>query len=443
MTERATPDSTFPEPIADRATLPRPPPIGIARLHQNVIALTALQASNYLIPLITLPYLTRVLGPERYGVLATVFIAMQYIIIFTDYGFSWTATRDIAAHRTSPEKTSAIFSATWAAQWLLTGISFLLLCTAIVASPVLWQDRFVYLMGFTIVIGHLLFPLWLLNGLECMREIAAFQVFSRLAMLPLLFLFVRKPADLLYAVLITGVGSIISGTSALLWIRKRQLVRMQSPNIRSIGIALREGGQVFGSRVSISLYTILTPILLGAFAGTTEVGYFNVADRVRNAAQSLLSPISQTLFPRMSHLYAHDLDAAQGLLRRSILATTVVSASSSAALWILSDWIILILAGNHFANAASVLRWMSPLPLVVGLSNVFGIQVMLPNHLHRSFNVILLAAGIISLLLISPLVLWKQSTGAAITLLITESFVTCTMAIYLSRTGLLPRRVFL
>lgn len=409
--------------------MPRP------RLRHNIAALGALQAANYLIPLVTLPYLTRVLGAEAFGKFAFVLAVMAYFVLLTDYGFSWSATRQIAAHRDDRSLVSSVFSATWSAQWVLALISGLILVASITTIPLLRQDTGLYLAGFTLVVGNVFFPLWLLQGLERMREVAIIQVIGRLVALPPLFLFVKSTDDAIWAVTLTGAGPVIAGMLSLYWISRKRLIEWRRPTLMQMLSALRGGGALFLSKIFISIYTILTPLALGAISGTTAVGYFSLADRIQRAAQSLLLPISQALFPRMSHLYKHDPISAHHLLKRSTLIIIALSGTVSLFMWTTADWIVFMVGGVEFAAAATVLRWLAFMPLIIGLSNVFGVQIMLPNGLNRLFNGILGTAATLALLLMVPMIYWKGAEGAAIAGFIAETFITIAMAAFLYKLG--------
>jgi PST family polysaccharide transporter len=385
--------------------------------------------------LITLPYLTRVLGVSSFGKMAFALAVMAYFVQLTDYGFSWSATRKIAAHRDDLDMVSSVFSATWSAQWILAFIAGLALLVAVVTIPFLRQDALIYLTGFSLVIGNVFLPIWLLQGLERMREAAFLQITGRLLALPPLFLFVKGPQDAIWAVAFAGAPPMIAGLLTLYWIDRERIILWHRPTWPQMLGALREGGPLFLSRVSISLYTTITPLALGALSGTTVVGYFSLADRIRSAAQAVLAPISHALFPRMSHLYKNDPISAHHLIKLSTLVIIVVSSMTSLFLWMAADWIILLLGGDEFAPAVTILRWLAFLPLIVGLSNILGIQIMLPNGLNRPFNTILGTAAILSLLIIVPMIIWKAAEGAAISTLVTEAFVTVAMAVYIYKRG--------
>lgn len=405
------------------------------RLRSNIAALGAVQISNYIIPLITIPYLTRVLGTEAFGKVAFAQAIMTYFVLLVDYGFSWSATRQISAQREDRNELSRIFAATWIAQWLLVAVAAVLAVIIILLTDRLRPDALLYAAAFSAVIGTALFPIWFLQGLERLQVVATLQMFIRiLALLPI-FLFIRYPEDAIWVLLIQGSGAILGGGASLYWIQHHSLINWRPPHWSEILSALREGGALFGSRVAISLYTTLLPLVLGWVAGPVALAYFSLADKLRSAAQSLLSPLSQALFPRMTHLVHSDRQAAYALIQRSTLGVLVVAGSASAALWLLADWLVALLGGKDFLPAADVLRWLAPLPLIIGLSNILGVQIMLPYGFNRAFNAILVSAAVISLALIYPMASHFQAVGAAQTMLAVEIWVTGAMAAFLWRQG--------
>lgn len=401
------------------------------RLRYNIIALGLVQAANYVIPLVTLPYLTRVLGIEAYGQVAFAQVLMAYFILFTDFGFAWSATRHIAAHRQDKTHLSRVFINTWTAQWLL-------LCAAAMAASLiipfvgnLNEHSRLYAAAFTLVIGSACFPAWLLQGLERLREVAFIQITTRLLGLIPLFFLVKSAEDTVKVMLIQGGSVIAGGLMCVYWIHQKKLVDWHKPSWKQTAQALKDGMPMFGSRLSISLYTTLVPLVLGSVAGSTAVGYFSIADKLRSAAQSMLSPITQALYPRMSHLFSKDPKMAQSLLKRSGMLVCGVAGSASFALWLLSDWLIWLLAGDGYAPAAQVLRWLALLPLVVGMSNLMGVQYMLPKQMNKAFNAILALASIFSLSIVYILINANSANGAAQTLLAVECFVTLSMLLYI------------
>lgn len=409
------------------------PMVKTRRLRNSIASLSLLQASHYLVPLITLPYLTRVLGTSGFGTIAYVQAVMTYLTLLTDYAFSWSATREIAARRHDRAAVSRVFRATWAAQWLLTALAGLLLLFGLWLAGSPGDGPALYAIGFLIVVGNTLFPLWLFQGLERMAEIAWLQVGARIATIPFIFAFVDRPEDAWLALVIQSGAGLVAGAGALLWMARQRWIDWQLPSGAEVEEAMRGGLSLFISKLAIGCYTSLVPVVLGIVAGTTAVAYFSLADKVRAAAQSLLTPIAQALYPRLSLLYASDGAAARHLARRALGVTLVTAACTSLALFAAAGPAITLLGGPGYEDAVPVLQLMALLPLAVGLSNVFGVQVMLPNRLTLPFNRILGAAAVFGLLLAWPLISFGGARGAAATVVVVECFVTTAMALYLSR----------
>ncbi len=404
-------------------------------LRSNIAALGIVQLSGYIVPLITLPYLTRTLGAEAYGKVVFAEALMVYFILLVDYGFTWSATRAIAAHRGDRAKISQVFIATWTAQWILFAVALVIAVVLVGFTSRLRIDAWLYVAAFTAVFGSTLFPVWLLYGLEQMRVLALVQVGTRAITLLPLFLFVKHPSDLIWVPMINGMAVALAGLLALFWVHRSGFIIWTWPKWDETLAALKGGGVLFGSRAAISLYTALVPLVLGWVAGPAALANFNLADKLRGAAQALLTPLSQALYPRMSQLAVTDGAAAFHILRRSAAIVLVISGGISIGLWVVAEWLVVLVGGEDFRSAGAVLQWLSPLPLVIGMSNVFGVQILLPQGLTRPFNGILIAASIFSLCIITPMAKAFQAVGAAQTMLIAEIFVTMSMCAVVFRLG--------
>ena len=398
-------------------------------LFHNILALGSVQAASLLLPMITLPYVTRVLGVEAWGEVAFVQIVLGYFSLVINWGFSWSATRKVSALRDDIMQLSSVFLATWLAQWFLALLVSMILFLFIIFIPFFKKDSLLYFYGIGLVISGALFPIWFLNGLERMEAVAAIQITVRLLSVPCIFLFINSPDDAPVMIAIGAGTGLLSGIFTILWILNNIPLNWHRPSLLQIWQELKEGGVIFGSTAFISLYTTLTPTILGIIAGPVAVGHYALADRARQAAQAALGPASQALFPRMSHLFAHEPIKAYRLFKRSGVSIAVVSGLVSIGLWLGADMIIYLLGGKEFESSVIVLKWLSPLPFVIGLSNLFGVQIMIPKGMNREFNTILFIAGILSLIIIKPLIDWKMEVGAAMNALLIELFVTLLMAI--------------
>lgn len=410
-------------------TAPKP-----SSLRRNVASLSVVLAANTIIPLITLPYVTRTLGADTFGKVAFVQVVMTFVMLFTDYAFSWSAVRDVASARNDKRQLSRLFYSIWAAQWMLTAVAGLALSALALVLRIVNYEFMLFTIGFlAVVVGNTLFPLWFFQGLERMGEIALIQISTRLCSIPAIFLLVTKPEDALIVLGVQAGVAMLAGVFSLFYILRSDWVHYYQPSCADVASALRSGWTLFLSKIGISLYTTLAPLALGLVAGSTAVSYFSLADRIRAAGQSLLTPLANALFPRLSHLFDSDRESANRLVVRGFSLTLLTASIISLGLFCLAGPAIHLLGGHEFESAKQVLQVLAVLPVLVGLSNVFGVQVMLANGRVRPFNLILAGAAIIGVIVIWPLSHWMGAVGAALSVVIVELFVTCTMALYLSR----------
>jgi PST family polysaccharide transporter len=186
----------------------------------------------------------------------------------------------------------------------------------------------------------------------------------------------------------------------------------------------------------INIYTASNTVILGLFASNAVVGYYAAAEKIVRGIQNLQAPLSQAMYPHVSRLARQSKQAALHFIARIARIVTAITFIISVALLALAPQLSRLLLGPQFAQSVTVIRILAFLPFVVGLSNIFGVQTMLNFGLQRTFSVILTVAGILdiglALLLVRPL----HHLGIAISVLVTEIFVTVLMFVFLQRNDL-------
>lgn len=403
------------------------------RLRTNIVSLTAILVANIAIPLITLPYVTRTIGAGEFGKIAFAQAVMSFSMLFTDYAFSWSAVRDVASVQDCKTALSNVFSAIWTTQWLLTLISGIFLYMIGIFSGISESDNAIFVMAFiAIVLGNTAFPLWLFQGLEKMKYVAVIQILTRMLSIPLIFIFVKSAEDTLLVIGFQAATTLLAAILALFYIYKNELVNYKIPRGFVVFSVLKKGFPLFLSKFGINLYTTMTPLALGIVSGTTFVSYFSLADRIRSAGQNFLTPLSSALYPRLSNLFEKNRDEASKLVAKGLVSTVLIASVISTGLYFFATPAVILLGGEEFQPAIPLLELLSVLPVLVGLSNVFGVQIMLANGRTSPFNRIITCAAALGATAIWPLTYWLGAMGAAICVVGVEFFVTCAMAIYLS-----------
>jgi PST family polysaccharide transporter len=267
------------------------------RLIENFLSLSVLQIANYILPLITLPYLVRVLGPEKFGLIAFSQAFIGYFMILTDYGFNLSATRDISINRENKEKVSEIFSSVMIIKLALMIISLILMSILIFSFEKFRQDWIVYYLTFGMVVGQVLFPVWFFQGMEKMKYITFLNILSKVIFTVAIFVFVKEASDYLYVPLLNSLGFIIAGILGLWIVFKDFEVSFKFVGLEELKRQLKEGWYIFISEISGNIYGRGTTIILGFVSNNTVVGYYSVAERVMKAIAGLSQPFAQALYP--------------------------------------------------------------------------------------------------------------------------------------------------
>jgi PST family polysaccharide transporter len=408
------------------------------RVLSNFVSLSIVQFANYLAPLITLPYLFRVLGLEKYGLTELARAVSVYFLILTDYGFSLSATREISVHRDDPQRVAEVFSCVLLLKFLLVIFSALVLALLVCAVPRLRADWPVYFLSFGNVIGMWLFPLWLFQGLERMKYIPLLNVTAKTLVIIAVFVFIRGPADYLYAPLFQSAGTLLIGLAGLILALRLFRVRFRFPSRAALMRELANGWHLFLSRVAITLYTTSNIVILGLLTDNVFVAYYAAGDKiVRAATDGLHIPLSQAIFPHVGQLAGRSKAAALRFAARVAKLLSAATLLISVGLFAAAPYIARIVLGAEARSGVpTVIRILALLPFLVGLSNVFGVQIMVNFGLKKLLARILLAAGVLNIILAVLLAVPLHHAGVALASLVTETFVTVTMFVALQKNGL-------
>ena len=393
---------------------------------QNVMALYGVQVGRKLIPLISIPYLTRVLGPTGWGTVAIVMAMADLLVILIEFGFNISATREVARNRNNPDACGKVMAGVLGAQLMLAAVAVLLAILVSQFMPVVSHQPELLLAGLAYAIAQGFAPLWFFQGLEHMRLSSALEVSGKLASLCGLFLFVHSQGDEWKVLALNAVPPSLT-TIVGLGLAYRT-IPMKLPSWQLVRPALVMGAPMFLFRSAESLYGVGNTFLLALFATPEIVGYFSAAEKISKAAFGLLNPIREAIFPRLSHLAAHGGEEATGPLAR-LGATIMISAGAALGigLYVFAPLATRLLLGAEFEPAIEVLRILSVLPLLLSITYSIGFQWLLPFGKDAVINQIILTAGLLNLALSFLLARPFGHIGMAWAVVSAEAFVSISM----------------
>ena len=408
-------------------------------LIKNFSSLSVLQLSQYIFPLITFPYLVRVLSPEGYGLVAFATAFVSYFSMLTDYGFNLSATKEISINRNNSIIVSEIFNSVLTVKILLFILSIIIIIPIVFLFPKFNRDSSIYLISFVSVLGTTLFPVWFFQGIERMSFISIISIAIKIIWVVLIFFLIKSYDDILLLVTLNSLSSVLTGLFGLISVRKYFNLNFSIPTLHQIKYQFIEGWHYFLSTASISLYTISNIFILGLFASDTIVGYYSAADKIRYAIQNISSVASRTVFPHLSSEFKRSEEAAFGFISKYIKSVGGFSVLSSILLFIFAEQITVLVLGKQYMESVIILKIISFLPLIIFFSNVAGVQTMLNMGFKREFANIILGAGIFNILLSFIIVPIYFSIGTAVAVVLTEIIVSTQMVYFLRKNNI---RVF-
>jgi polysaccharide transporter, PST family len=402
----------------------------------NVLALYGVQACTYALPLLTFPYLARVLGPSGWGVVVFSQAIGDIIACVVEYGFDISASRETSRHRSEPGHLSQLISGVLGAKFLLA-----LVCIAgallsrrfthhIAPSPALFWASTIW--GVCQGINML----WYFQGMERMRVASALEIGGKVAATLSIFILVHKPEDGWKVMAAQCVGCIVShGVTVVLAYRE---VGFCWPNLASVRQSLRLGGSMFVFRAVESLGGSLYRLVLGAVAPVAALGEYAGAERLTRVFQQGMWPVNQALYPKMTHQASNNPRQARKTVRLSMIFLGSIGITFGLMMYFGAPLFVRLILGPAFHNSVPVLRVFALWIPLVALTTVIVFQVLLPNHLDRSFNFVNVTSGLAGVGIAALLARPMGATGLAWAAVITQVYTLLAYFVILSRAGLNP-----
>lgn len=392
---------------------------------QNSAALYGVQFCRKIFPLITVPYLTRMLKPGGWGTVAFVLSMSEIVALIIEFGFNLSATREISRQRHDRQICGEVMGGVLGAQVFLAIIGIGLAVAVAARIPLLRNQPRLVLAGLIYAVAQGCTPLWFFQGLERLRLAASLEIGAKFVALCGVFLLVKSPQDGWKVVVLQAFAAGVSTSMGIgLAIHAFGFV---SPSYSLVKDAVRRGWPMFVFRSAESLYGIGNVFLIGLFAPAAVVGYFATAEKITKAMWGLLNPIRDALYPRLTYLVASSQEAAAKLARLAIVVMVSAGFVLSLVLFVMAPWFVELLAGPSFRPAVPVLKLYSILPFMLSITYSVGLQWLIPLGRDRTVNRIIIGGGCLNLLFSCMLAPRFGAMGMASSVLLSELYVCMNM----------------
>ena len=374
------------------------------------------QVVKIITPLITMPYLSRVLGADQLGIYSYTYSVASYFVMFAVLGMSTYGVRLIAQAQGDRTKRSSLF---WAAYLSEVAVSVLTTVAYIVYATVVSTQNKVAILWVFWVMSCMLDISWLYFGVEDFKRTTIRSLLVKILDLTLIFLLVKSDNDLWLYVLIESLNYLLS--QIILWPFLREYVDWYIPKIGEVISHLRPSLVLFIPVIAISLYTTMNRVLLGNLSTLEQTAYYDYASRMCTIPGAIVTAFGTVMLPRMSSEFA--LGKKNGALRLIQLSTWAMLLGAFAlsfGIVGIADEFVPIFFGKGFDGVTKpllIICWEIP---IICCSNVIGRQFLLPNNRDRDYTISVCCGAVTNIIACLLLIPSLGAVGAAIGTLIAE-----------------------
>lgn len=389
---------------------------------RNYLYNLILTLSNILFPLVSFPYVSRILGPELIGRVQFTVSLAQYFALFAALGIPVYGIREIAKYRDDKRELSLVYSELVLVFACTTALVSFIYFAAINSIPFFSDDAELYLYGGLIIAIGFTYSDWFYSGVEDFKNIALRSLGIKAAALLGLFLFVNDRGDYLSYLLITVFS--ISGhhLAGMAGLRNKVQFTVHNLNLRR---HLKPLLYIFSTTVAASMYTVLDIVLLGFLSDDKAVGYYTAAVKLTKIAIPVVTSLGVILIPRITkELADRNKDEVKALLDRAFDFLMLISVPAAFGLALLAPEFMVFFSGREFSDAALSMQILSLLPLVIGVGHFLAFLILVPAGYNREMFLSVLGGMIIGLVSNFVLIPMYADRGAAFANLITEIAVT-------------------
>jgi len=400
---------------------------------ENFFSLSILNGLNVLLPLVTLPYILRVIGAERYGMYSYVFVVIQYIVLLDTYGFNFSVTKQISQYRDDVKYINRIYNSVIFSKLLIaTAVSIVVFAF----SPWIFHsemERKMFFLGLGMVLGDIFTPIWLFQGMEKMKYITIVNAMSKILFTILVFIVIKSADDFYLLILLNSVGYLMAGVLSLILARRQFNLRLRLASLKDVAYQMKDGVAVFGSTLGMNLYRNANILILKQFVPNEVVGIYSAAEKVIKGFQSLINPAAQAIFPHFSFQFKNKSNGEKILLlKRVTLPFAAIVGCVAVVVFVFSPQITNILCGAEFADSSVLVRWMVAVLFFGEINYMIGIVGLINMNRKTYFFFAVLVTGIFSVIFLILTVRDYGALAAAWTMSLSEMLLCflCLMGFY-------------
>lgn len=396
----------------------------------NFIMNFIMAASAIVFPLITFPYVSRVLMAVGNGKVAAATAVVTYFNMFASLGIPTYGIRACAKVRDDKEKLSKTVQELLIINSVTMFITCIVFVVTVAVIPEFSAEKELYIINGVGLVLNMFAVTWLYNALEQYAYITVCNIVVKLVSIALMFLLVKKPEDYIIYGGITVLAS--SASYVFNFLYAFRFISLKKTGKYEFRIHMKPIFRFFAMTAAASVYTNLDVVMLKFMKGDVEVGYYNAAIKVKTILVSLITSLGTVLLPRLSYyVKKNEKELFYQMIGKAVSFVVIAGLPLSVYFMIFADESILFLAGEGYQGSVIPMILLMPTVLLIGLSNITGIQVLTPQNMEQKVLNSILWGAVIDFLLNLVLIPRFASSGAAFATLVAELAVLIVQCVYL------------
>lgn len=393
---------------------------------KNLVYNIILQIVTLFMPLITTPYVSRVLGTEGIGTYSYTLSIVQYFNIIGTLGISMYANREIAYVRDDKQKMSKTFWSICCFKLITTSIALILF---IIFFGIKGKYKNIFIIQSMNIIATMIDISWLYMGLEDFKKTVTRNLAVKICGVICIFAFVKDYNDLTKYVLINGFMVLLGNLSMWMYVPKTvQKIKIKAKDVKLHTIPTI---QLFIPQIAIQVYAVLDKTMLGSLCTIESVGLYEQSQKVTNLVLGIITSLGVVMLPRMSNTFmSGNIKKMNEYLNKSLNAIIYVSIPMTLGLVGISNKFVPWFFGPEFSKVSTLMIVLSPILFLIAISNVLGTQYLLPANRTTEFTISVTCGAVANFILNLILIKKYNALGTCISTVVAEFIVTLLQYIF-------------
>ncbi len=401
---------------------------------QNGLWLYVLQFVNTVLPMLTIPYVTRMLGAEQYGYYSLALNWTTYLHVIVTYGFDMVGSRFVAQNKDDSEKIKYYVSSVVSAKLLLTLLSAFILTFLLILGDFSKIQCICTILLFGSVVGESFKQTWLFQGMQTMKNITIISSLARIISTICIFFLVHEDGLFIYCILYS-ISGLFVGVVGILISRYKLGIRFVRVPPSLVMQRLKEGFLIFTTNVMSKVFTGFGITVLGIVGNATQIGIYSAIYKIPSILVSCFAPISQALYPSICLKYQKDYKKAKELALKIGAFVVCAFMVGSIVILIVKEWVVGVAFGIEYQEHSMLL-----IPFMIWLcisiaNNFLGTQILIASG-HSALYSRAFTTGMISLVCLTVCMGYTyQMYGIAYAQVISEAVLLCANIIAVTIAG--------